>query len=151
MSLESDMEVLGQVPLFAALSRDQLRLLAFGAEKRHLREGETLYRADARADAGFVVVTGEVRLMQGPAGRERVAAVAGPGALLGELALITETRRGATAITAQDSHIIRIPRALFRRMLEEFPEIAAGLREEIAAGFSEMTRRIGAMENRFRD
>lgn len=151
MSLESDIEILGEVPLFASLSRDQLRLLAFGAERRRLREGETLFRAEARADAGFVIVSGQVKLMQGVGERERQAAVAGPVTLLGELALITETRRGMTAVIAADAEIIRIPRALFRRMLEEFPEIAERLHQEIAASLLDMTRRVAELEKRFDD
>ena len=62
MSLESDIAVLRQVPLFADLTADQLRLLAFGAEHRRLKSGETLFRVAARADEGFVIVSGEITL-----------------------------------------------------------------------------------------
>jgi CRP-like cAMP-binding protein len=151
MSLESDIDILSGVALFSDLTRDQLRLLAFGAEHRSLREGEFLYRAEARADAGFVIVSGQVELVvEGKRGR-RVLAEAGPGTLLGELALITETRRGANAVTASPCDVIRIARPLFRRMLQEFPEIAAGLRARIAADLADMTQSVVALEGRFQD
>ena len=151
MSLESDIAVLRDVPLFADLTADQLRLLAFGAEHRRLRSGETLFRAAARADAGFVVASGEVTLMQGPAGEERPVAQFGPGTLLGELALITETRRPATALTTEDCDLIRIPRTLFRRMLEEYPDLAVLLHEKIARQLGQMMADITALEDRFAD
>lgn len=151
MSLERDIDILGDVALFADLSRDQLRLLAFGAERRSLRTGEYLFRADARADAGFIVVSGQIELVrEGPRGR-MVVARAGPGSLLGELALIAETQRGSSAVTVGDCEVIRISRPLFRRMLQEFPEIAERLRQRIAAELEELTRRISAVEDRFRD
>jgi CRP-like cAMP-binding protein len=151
MSLESDIAVLRDVPLFSELTADQLRLLAFGAEHRRLRSGETLFRAAARADAGFVVASGEVTLMAGPPGEERPVGHFGPGTLLGELALITETRRPATALTTRDCDLIRIPRTLFRRMLEEYPDLAFTLHERIARELGQMMADITALEDRFAD
>lgn len=149
MSLESDIAVLRDVPLFAELSADQLRLLAFGAEHRRLRSGETLFRASARADAGFVVATGEVVLTTTTPKGEKTVGRHGPGTLLGELALVTETRRPATAVTTCDCDVIRIPRTLFRRMLEEYPEIAFALHNRIADDLGRMTADIMALEERF--
>lgn len=150
MSLESDIAVLGSVPLFAGLDGDQLRLLAFGAEHRRLRAGETLFRMAARSDAGFVVVSGEVELLR-QKGKEQVSAgIFGPGTLLGEFALLTETRRPATAVTRTDCDFIRIARPLFRRMLEEYPEIALRLHERIADDLARMTAEILSLEDAFR-
>lgn len=151
MSLESDILILGEVPLFADLTRDQLRLLAFGAEHRFLHPKETLFRAEARADAGFVLVEGTVNLYRGEADRRELLASVGRGALLGELALMTETRRAATAVTATDCDFIRISRPLFRRMLQEYPEIAAMLHARISSELADMTGRILSLEDRFRD
>lgn len=151
MSLESDIAVLRQVPLFADLTADQLRLLAFGAEHRRLKSGETLFRVAARADEGFVIVSGEITLKAGPPGAEVPVAGFGPGALLGELALITETRRAATALADGSCDLIRIPRTLFRRMLEEYPDLAVILHERISDQLARMMQDITALEHRFTD
>ncbi|WP_102960598.1 cyclic nucleotide-binding domain-containing protein [Mangrovicella endophytica] len=151
MSLESDIAVLREVPLFEDLTTDQLRLLAFGAEHRRLREGEILFRTGARADAGFVVVRGEVLLLRGEGEAEKVVARCGAGTLLGELALITETRRPATAVTATDCDVIRVTRQIFRRMLEEYPELAVSLHERIASDLAALTGKIVALQPRFDD
>ncbi|WP_062016201.1 cyclic nucleotide-binding domain-containing protein [Aureimonas sp. AU4] len=150
MSLEDDMDVLREVPLFGQLDRDQLRLLAFGAEHRFLKAGEILFRAEARADAGFVVVSGEVELHEGD-GAQRVVARAGRGSLLGEMALMTETRRPTTAVTVTDCDLIRIPRPLFRRMLLEYPAIAVALHARIRADLLAMTAGITALAPAFED
>jgi CRP-like cAMP-binding protein len=150
MSLESDIAVLGGVPLFAGFSGEQLRLLAFGAEHRRLRKGETLFRATARSDAGFVVAAGAVELFSLKNKEQVSVGVFGPGTLLGELALVTETRRPATAVTVADCDLIRIGRPLFRRMLEEYPEIALVLHERIAADLMRLTENILSLEDAFR-
>lgn len=149
MSLESDIAVLAQVPLLSELSGDQLRLLAFGAEHRRLRAGEILFREGARADAGFVVALGTLGLVAGRPGHEKDVARAGPGMLLGEIALLTDTRRPATAKAETDCDVIRITRTLFRRMLEEYPEIAFALHQKLADDLGRMTQEILALESRF--
>jgi CRP-like cAMP-binding protein len=149
MSLESDMELLGGVSLFQDLTRDQLRLLAFGAEHRHLRAGEILFRAEARADAGFIVAEGEVNLIEGEGDARRIVDTAGAGTLLGEMALMADTRRPVTAVTATDCDFIRISRPLFRRMLQEYPDIAATLHRRISAELQDMTSRILALSDVF--
>ena len=55
------------------------------------------------------------------------------GALLGELALLTETTRHLTATAAEPSTVIRVPRSLFLKMLEGFPDAARRLRDHIAS------------------
>ena len=153
MSLESDIAILRNVALFEALQTDQLRLLAFGAEHRRLGAGEFVFRQDARSDAGFVIITGTVALSRaGPSGKaERAIASFGPGTLLGELALITETRRPANARAETPCELIRIGRPLFRRMLEEYPEFALGLHQRLREQLATMTQNILSLDGRFSD
>ena len=121
MSLQDDIRTLQRVALFADFADEQLRLLAFGAEDRDLAAGTTLFEAGERADAGYVIVSGAVEFQdaEGAAlGR------AGPGALIGELALMVETERPSRAVVTEASRVILIRRSLFRRMLQEFPDLA---------------------------
>jgi CRP-like cAMP-binding protein len=53
----------------------------------------------------------------------------GPGTLIGELALLTETVCSATAVAAEATTVIRISRNLFRKVLEGFPDAALLVRE----------------------
>ena len=149
MSLESDIAILRKVPLFDGLGDEQLRLIAFGADHRRLGAGEFVFREAARADAGFVVLSGSVVLTRGRAGHEKVVGHYGPGTLLGELALITETQRPASARTGEPTELIRIGRPVFRRLLEEYPDFAAALHARLTEELAEMTRRIAALEPRF--
>lgn len=151
MSLESDIALLRDVPLFEDLTSDQLRLLAFGAEHRRLKKGETLFRAEARADAGFIIESGTVSLYRGRAGAQRLVGSFTAGTLLGEMALLTETRRAATAVTDTECEFIRIARPLFRRMLAEYPEIAAGLHDRLTERLLDLTTRIAELAPRFDD
>ena len=49
------------------------------------------------------------------------------------MALITETKRPATARAHEDSTVLRISRSMFMRMLEGFPDAAQRLRDLLAS------------------
>ena len=121
MALEDDIRTLERTPLLDALSRDALRLIAFSAEKRSLRAGEVLFREGDRADSGFVVVAGAIALTRDGGGDEKVV---GAGALIGEFALLSDTTRPATATAREPSEVYRIARALFGRLLDEYPDLS---------------------------
>ena len=94
MSIEDDIAFLERVPTLRLLGRTALRILAIGAESRYVHDGETLFHAGESADSGYVIQEGSFELRPagpGPSGD----VVAGPGTLLGELALLTDTSRPA--------------------------------------------------------
>jgi CRP-like cAMP-binding protein len=111
------------------LGRQALRILAIGAVTRQVDRGEVLFRAGEQADGGFVVQQGSFRLSQSEEGEEITV---GPCTLLGEVALFAETRRRTTAEALEPSIVLSIPRPLFIRMLDSFPDAARRLRETLA-------------------
>jgi CRP-like cAMP-binding protein len=131
VGIEDDIGYIERVPTLRMLGRTALRILAIGAESRYVHQGEVLFKAGDATDCGYVIVDGSFILQ----GKPRVAGeiVAGPGTLLGELALIAETKRPATATAREPSTVIRISRSLFLKMLEGYPEAAQVLRGQIAA------------------
>ena len=54
MALEDDIALLSQVSLFQDMDREVLRLIAFAAETRQLRAGDTLFRKNQLSDSGFI-------------------------------------------------------------------------------------------------
>src|SRR6202035_433134 len=130
MTIEDDIAFFERVPTLGLLGRDALRILAIGAESRYVHGGEVLFGAGDEADAGFVIQEGSFSLSAGGAGDEPL--VVGRGALIGELALITETKRPATATALEPSTVLRIPRGLFLKMLDGYPSAAEKLRDILA-------------------
>ena len=131
MSIEDDIAFFERVPTLRLLGRTALRILAIGAESRDVRDGEVLFRAGDPADAGYVIQEGAFRLRADKRGRVDEV-VAGPGTLLGELALLKPTERPATATACEPSTVIRISRSLFLKMLEGYPDAALTLRQQFA-------------------
>lgn len=124
MGLDDDIRMLARAPLLAEIGRDGLRLVAFSAETRWLAPGEVLFERGQPAQGGYVVVNGRLVLSAGDGTPQRQA---GPGTLLGETALFVETDYLVTAAAQHAASVLTIPRLLFRRMLQEYPEAAETL------------------------
>jgi CRP-like cAMP-binding protein len=146
MSLEDDITFFEQVPTLAALGKQALRILAIGAEPRNLHSGAVLFYAGELADGGYVVQEGSLVLEPNSPLDGRQITV-GPGTLVGELALLTDSVCQATAIAKEPTVVIRISRSLFRKMLEGYPAAAQKLREILASRVDEWTRELGAVRN----
>jgi|SRR5450432_3810277 CRP-like cAMP-binding protein len=138
MSIEDDVALLERVPTLRLLGTAALRMLAIGSEQRNVASGDHLFNAGDDADAGFVVQRGAFRIEDG-AGAEMVA---GPGALIGELALIVAMQRPSTATALEHSSVIRVARSLFQRVLESDPAAARRLRDEFANRTSQIASDI---------
>jgi CRP-like cAMP-binding protein len=132
MSIDDDIAFLNRVPTLALLGREPLRILAIGAENRYVHDGDVLFREGEPADGGYVVQEGAFSLASQHISPGMKPVTVGPGALLGEIALLTSTVRPATATALEPSSVIRIPRTLFMKMLEGYPDAARRLRKMIA-------------------
>jgi CRP-like cAMP-binding protein len=131
LSIEDDIIFIERVPTLRMLGRDALRILAIGAESRYVHKGEVLFLAGDIADCSYVIQEGSFRL---ETTSKLVADVfVGVGTLLGEMALIVETKRPATATANEPSTVMRISRNLFLKMLEGYPHVAFTLRDQITA------------------
>jgi CRP-like cAMP-binding protein len=123
MSLESNVRRMAATRPFDQLPREAVQLIAFSCEKRMLKAGETLFSAGEPADSAYFILSGELSLALNDAER-RVE----PGALIGETALLADVTRRASAKATDDCELLRVPGAVFRRVLSEFPQAAVQMR-----------------------
>lgn len=123
MALRDDMLLLQAFLVFAAMEPEALQLVAFSAETRFLRSNDALFRRGDPADAAYIITSG--RMLVSTPGGEPVTAIR--GAMVGEIALFAETEYQGTAIAQETTSLMRIPRTVMRRVLEEFPDTAVNI------------------------
>ena len=140
MSIEDDVALLERVPTLRLLGTAALRVLAIGSEQRDFERGDLLFSTGDTADAGFVVQRGAFRVsLEDGSGHE---VIAGPGTLIGELALMVAMERPSTALALEYSTVVRIPRSLFQRVLDSDPDAARRLRDALATRASQIASDI---------
>src|SRR5262249_21766992 len=106
MTIDDDISFFERVPTLRSLRRAALRIIALAADSRYVHSGEVLFRRGDPADGGYVVQEGSFNLDDNSGDAAEPMKV-GPGTLLGELALITETKRQVTATALEPSTVLR--------------------------------------------
>ena len=136
MSIEDEIIFLERVPMLRLLGGGALRSLAIAVETYAMQPGDVLFTAGEDADGAYILQQGSVTLtpLQG------AETVAGPGALLGESALLAETKRPATATAREVSMLMRVPRATFLKILDSYPDAAQRLRDHLALRANQWAR-----------
>lgn len=130
LAREDDISLLASHPTLAALEPDALRQLQAAAETRTLRSGEILFRRNDPSDCGFLILSGTIVIE--PVQGGGAARIAQRGTLIGDMALITKTKRPVTAIAQEPSSVLKISRIVFHRVLDQHPRSAQRLHRVIA-------------------
>lgn len=115
------------------LFRNAPEVIAVAAGKYIFREGET-------AKVMYLIIEGEVDLMLG----DTLVETAGEGAFIGEMALIDDGPRSASARAHSDSRVFPIDEARFQLLVKETPHFALQLMKALARRLRRMDALIGA-------
>jgi CRP-like cAMP-binding protein len=118
------LHLLEKVPLFAGLSRRQLGKLLVKLFEKAYQPGEIIFLEGEPAKALFIVLHGRVSILHaGKEGEEPVATLT-PGAYFGELALIDDLPRSATARADEHVTLLILYKSHFDDLIEGHSAIA---------------------------
>lgn len=119
MSAAIIQEKLSQLPLCQGLDETQVGVIASIAEQKHLPRGETLFTEGEKGDGLYVVVVGSLAISKKDrSGVNQSIANVGGGSVLGEMSLINNSARSATATANTDADLVRIPSEAFTFLLQ---------------------------------
>jgi cAMP-dependent protein kinase regulator len=113
---------LAATPLFAGLPKEALEALVENLTLATLDQGAVLFHEGDVGDALYVIVEGEVSVQAEGPPRVEMARL-GPGAFLGEVALMTDQPRSATVTATTTSELIRIDRHTLSRVLADHGDV----------------------------
>jgi NTE family protein len=123
---------LREAPLFAAAPPGAVDELAASATERTVPAGAWLFREGDAPEALFVVASGRLRVVVATRDDEATVRVVGPGALLGELGVLTDSPRSASVQAVRDSHVLELDGARFSALVDGDAAFAAALARELA-------------------
>ncbi len=130
MSVRADAETFRSIPLFASCDAVHLQLLAFSAVRQGFETGDLVIKQGIKGGAAFLILSGRVDIISEPSGR---IGSAGPGALLGEVAMIGDSPYTISARATDPLATARIDRELFMRVAREYPEFGAAVFNALSA------------------
>jgi CRP-like cAMP-binding protein len=123
--VDSRIEALRRVPIFAELGDDDLQCVADAVNEVEVPAGQLLVQPGAPGSGMFFIADGTAVVET-----KRDEVELGPGQFFGELALMSEDATRTARVQAKtDLRCLALDRASFRTLVAEHPEVAASLLE----------------------
>lgn len=107
--------------------------------------GAIIYAADDPGADMFVIEDGEVELVGRYGPRERRLALLGPGDFFGEMSLLDDRPRSASARALCDARLVRVDGARFAKILRRDPEISIRIMRKLASRLRETDDLVKAL------
>lgn len=134
------MVTLESIPLFRHLKPDEFQLLQKIVQERCFPVGQEIFREGAPGDGVYFVKSGAVEIASGTSA-PRVFSRLGPGEIFGEMAVIDQQPRSATASAAQETEVYFLPRAEMLEFIKHSPTLAFALLQQVSQRLREFNQR----------
>ena len=118
-------EVLKKVVLFKYLSPPELESLESKLEKRKVAKDTVIFQEGTVGNEMYLITSGEVEISIKRNDSKLVLAELGESSFFGEMALITDRPRTASATAVVDSEIYALSKEEFQRLLVKEPQLSA--------------------------
>lgn len=132
--------------LLARIPETAVRELVRSAEECRYRAGDTIFERDDAGDSLYAIVHGEAKVfLQHTDGSEILVAMRGPGDVLGEMSLLDDQGRSASACAYTDLSALRVSRDSFRSWLVRHPDAAWEMLQALSRRLREATDQVGEL------
>ena len=97
MSLEQEVELIRQFPIFSKIQPAMQKLLVFSSERLKYGAGQVMFNAGDMGDAAYIVIEGSIEISVPTPGGPIVVNKLGRNDIIGEIAIFGDVPRTATA------------------------------------------------------
>ncbi len=137
-------ELFRQVPLFAGLEDEDLEsLLNVATRRKYPKDGVIFFENDV-GEALFMIVTGRVKVtILSDDGREIILAMLSDNDFFGEMSLLDNEPRSATAIALQETEMVVLHQREFLSIVEKRPRVLINLLSVLSSRLRKANQQIG--------
>lgn len=140
--------LLKKSPVFSQVATDDLRHVAQALEEQRYFAGDRVFEINAQGDHLYLLVSGEIGISLDPdtSSRNFIARL-GPGDCFGEMNLLDDLPRSATAHVLEDSTILALDKSRLRGLILSYPELSIGILRSMSLRLREANRRAPVSAN----
>jgi CRP-like cAMP-binding protein len=124
------------------------RLLKYYGIK--VKKGATIFKEGDDAHELFMIHKGKVEIRKGAGALDKTIQVLGEGQFIGEMALINEMPRSATAIALEDCELIHMDRAAFQKIIKKNNDFSVSVVELLSNRLRETDELVSLIAKRER-
>ena len=142
MSLEQEVELIRQFPIFSKIQPAKQKLLCFSSDRVIFEAGQVMFRAGDAGDACYIVIDGRIQITVDTPKGPVVVNTLGRNEIIGEIALFGDVPRTATATAVTRLDTLRISKDLFYSVIRENPDAALELIRILASRLANTTAQL---------
>jgi len=131
--------LLREIPIFADLSPEDLKLVAETAREEWYPQNTVIFHQGDDGNMMFVIVDGQLQVLRSANGIEQVLAQRGSGDFVGEMAIIESAQRSATLRTQTNVRLLALDGETFKGILRERPDVSFAVLRSISRRLREMS------------
>lgn len=146
MSLNEEVELLRNIPLFSNIEPSKLKLLAFTSERVAYEPGQELFHQGDDGDAAYIIIGGEADIIIETDSGPFTVATFKRNDIVGEIAILCDVPRTATVLVKDKLETLVISKELFYRLVLEFPQIAVEIMRELAQRLERMNTQLRELQ-----
>jgi HEAT repeat protein len=133
LSLTDMMLFLKRVPLFSSMSLEQLRTITEYLTEYHVSPGEAIFREGDVSCELYLIVAGQVEIVQERGTTAHTLDVLSVGDFFGEMAIVENRPRSASAVAVERSVLLVLSPEHFRHVVLQEPAISFEIFRELSA------------------
>jgi CRP-like cAMP-binding protein len=148
--VQETLRVLSRVDILRSLPPEELQELVTSVIHTHASPGDVVFAQGDPGDALYIVESGQVAILRMDGERTHTLANLGPGKSFGEMALVSNEARMASAVALEPLELWKIPSEPFLRILETSPTLRESVDQLVAERVARNQALVTAEEWRMR-
>jgi CRP/FNR family cyclic AMP-dependent transcriptional regulator len=135
--------LLKKSPVFSMVATDDLRMVAQALERQEYFRGDRVFEINQQGDYLYLLVSGKIGITieQDPSSSNYIATL-GPGDSFGEMNLLDDLPRSATAQVLEDSTILALEKSRLKCLIQSYPDISIGMLRSLSLRIREANNRL---------
>jgi CRP-like cAMP-binding protein len=140
--------LLKQSSVFSMVGTADLRVVAQSLEKQDYFAGDRVFEINDQGDHLYILVSGKIGLTidDDPRSKNYIA-ILGHGDTFGEMNLLDDLPRSATAHVLEDTTVLTLEKTRLRGLIQSYPDISIGMLRSMSLRIREVNDKLLSIEN----
>ena len=135
--------LLKRSPVFSMVSTDDLRMVAQSLEKQEYFSGDHIFEINDQGDHLYILVSGRIGITidKDPCSENYIALLE-HGDTFGEMNLLDDLPRSATAHVLEDATVLTLEKTRLRGLIQSYPDISIGMLRSMSLRIREVNHKL---------
>ncbi|OGH63187.1 MAG: hypothetical protein A3G34_15140 [Candidatus Lindowbacteria bacterium RIFCSPLOWO2_12_FULL_62_27] len=140
------MSVPKRIDIFAGLKEKELKKIYQLAIEKNVRKGEYVFLRGTFGKVLYLIMEGLIKIEQPTErGKVKTLSLLGAGECFGEMAIITNLPRSASALALEDSTLLMLKREAFLSHIQSHPEVSLKIIEVMCQRLTDANEQIKSL------